>query len=113
MVNMNEIISSTPALLSALPAADFTNPFTGMVPLFQFGPEFDALWKKVFATFWGLLLIVAAAFLLYNLVMIARANDSGNPHEAQGSKKAAMRSGLALGGAVAFIPILSLIFFVF
>lgn len=94
-------------------AGGANNPFTGMVPDFNFGADFNQTWQRGFVAFWALLVIGGAAFLLYAFFKLTSATGSGNPHEAQQSKQKLIQASLGMSGLVAFVSVIGVFFFIF
>lgn len=93
------------------PAGGVANPFETILPSFSFGAAFDNLWKVVFAAFWGLLIILGGASILYHAAKVAFGGDSANPHEVEQSKRRMKYSLAGFGVLIAFVPIISVFFF--
>lgn len=111
----NHLLDAAHQLLLSAPVppapTDIANPFDGILPSFSFGAAFDVLWKRLFAAFWGIIIIITGVFGLYHFAGLAKGGESSNPHEVQQSKRRLMWAGVALVGELAFIPIIGIIFF--
>lgn len=68
-----------------LPLGPIDNPLNGVKPSFDFGGAFNTLWKQVLALAWGLALITAIFFIIYNIAQMGAAGD--NPNRRAEAKK--------------------------
>ncbi|MDO5633464.1 MAG: hypothetical protein Q4G34_01130 [Micrococcus sp.] len=107
---------AAPAIHPAAPPApdgggDVENPFSGITPSFSFGDDFDTMWTTLFAAFWGLLIVITGAFLLYHIAGLASGTESNNPHEVQQTKKRVIIAAAALVAQIAFTTIVGVFFF--
>lgn len=96
---------------TATSGGGITNPFDSILPSFSFGPAFDNLWKVIFAAFWGLLIILGGASILYHAAKVGFGGDSANPHEVEQSKRRMKYSVFGFAVLIAFVPIISVFFF--
>lgn len=75
--------------------SDISNPLDGVTPDFSFSSEFDALWKQLIASVWGLGLLVSIAFMVRGLVKMGHAGE--NPQLRDAGHKAFTQSLIAFG----------------
>lgn len=85
-----------------------TNPIDPIDPNFDFGP-FTQTWQGVFAIVWGLCIVGALFYLLYNVFQMSKAQSS-NPGRYASAKEDMIKSAVALGLLLSFSAVVGLIF---
>ncbi|WP_380169774.1 hypothetical protein [Jannaschia sp. R86511] len=87
------------------------NPLDGVTPTFAWGTAGDRV-MTVFAVFWGMLIVLAIAFLATSLVKMAHSRGSHAGQYADAREKVVW-SGIGLGGLIGLPIIVAFLIWLF